>query len=243
MLEETTKKLQELGLSEQEIKVYIAALELGQASIQDIAKKAGISRTSLYNFIKTLKEKRLIWETSRKKRKVYSAAHPNQLVEIERTRLSDIRSIIPELLAVYNKDKRKPSVTFYDGIEGIKHVYADTLSEGKNIIEWTDYQSLKNVLGKYYADYPLERAQRDIGLKSIVADEPEARRAMTSNNKLLRETKFISAKELSTDIMIYGDKVAMLSLKSDPPFAVLIEDKNLALTMRVVWSELWKRLE
>ena len=75
-----------------------------------------------------------------------------------------------------------------------------------------------------------------------MADEPEARKAVASDTKLLRDTKFISADELSTNIMIYGNKVAMFSLKSEAPFAVLIEDKSLAKTLRVVWNELWDKL-
>lgn len=242
MKDEIIASLEKLGLNSQEIKVYLATLELGQASIQEIAKKADIARTSIYNFLDNLTEKRLIWATSRKKRKLYSAAHPNQLLEIERSRLAELQSLLPELLAIYNKDKKKPRVTFYDGIDGIKHVYADTLADKQPIIEWTDFNSLKITLGNFYQEYPTERAKRNIALKSIVADEPEARKAMTSDTRLLRETRFITAKELQTDVMVYGNKVAMLSLHSTPPFAVLVEDANLAQTMKVVWGELWERL-
>jgi HTH-type transcriptional regulator, sugar sensing transcriptional regulator len=242
MLEEAQKTLQDMGLSESEIKVYVAALELGQASIQEIAKKASIPRTSIYNFLSNLMERRLIWETSRKKRKVYSAAHPSHLVEMEKGRVAQVKSIVPELLAVYNKNKHKPRVTFYEGLDGIKQVYADTLVEEEPIIEWTDYQALKNALGTYYKEYPVERAKREIVVKSIVSDDKEAHQAVASDAKLLRETKFISAKELATDVMVYGEKVALLSLKSTPPFAVLIEDPNLAKTLRVVWQELWDKL-
>lgn len=36
--------LEKFGLSEKEAKIYLATLELGQATVQQIAKKAGLVR-------------------------------------------------------------------------------------------------------------------------------------------------------------------------------------------------------
>lgn len=214
---------------------------MGQASIADLAKKSGVKRTSIYHFIENLKERRLLFETSRKKRKVYSAAKPHQLVELGRIRLAEIQGLMPELMAIYNSSEEKPRVTFYEGVDGIREVYADTIQEGKPIIGWSDFEALRGVLGEFYKEYPIERAKRNIELRQIVRDSSEARAAMKRDPRFLRETKFMSAAELRCDIMVYGNKVAMMSLMSKPPFAVLVEDGNLAQTHRLVWEELWKR--
>ena len=68
--------IQTLGLSEQEVAVYLAALELGEAHIQDISRKSGVKRTSIYNFIDALKERQLLSEIKKGKRKLYSAVSP-----------------------------------------------------------------------------------------------------------------------------------------------------------------------
>jgi len=52
------KILHSLGLSEKEIQVYEAALELGPSTLQEISQKAGILRTSGYTYIRGLREKR-----------------------------------------------------------------------------------------------------------------------------------------------------------------------------------------
>ena len=41
--------LVQLGLQETEARFYLAALELGPASVRDVAAKAGISRTNAYD--------------------------------------------------------------------------------------------------------------------------------------------------------------------------------------------------
>ena len=41
-------ELRKLGLKEKEVSVYLAALELGFTSVQNIAKHAGLSRPTVY---------------------------------------------------------------------------------------------------------------------------------------------------------------------------------------------------
>lgn len=244
MPELSPETLKGLGLSEAEARVYLAALELGQASIQDLSKKSGVKRTSIYHFLDDLKDRKLIFETSRKKRKVYSAAKPYQLLELGRIRLAEVQSVMPELMALYNKSDQKPRVTFYEGIDGIKEVYADTLNEKKPIIAWSDFEHMYKMLGQgYVAYYPPIRAHLNIPFQTIVRDSVTAREAAKENRKLLREMKFLSAGDLKTEINIYGNKVALMSFRSKPPFAVLIEDHDVAETLRVAWRALWDRLK
>ena len=48
ILDDSDARLTEaLGLSEAELAVYLAALELGEAQIQDISRKSGVKRTSI----------------------------------------------------------------------------------------------------------------------------------------------------------------------------------------------------
>ena len=50
----------DLGLHETEARFYLAALELGQAPVRDVAAKAGISRTNAYDVFERLLEQRLV---------------------------------------------------------------------------------------------------------------------------------------------------------------------------------------
>lgn len=233
-----------LGLSKQEAAVYLAALELGEATVQELARKSGVKRTSIYNFIDKLKDRQILLETKRKSRSLFSATHPHQLLELGKMRLGELERAIPQLLAINNKSLRKPRVTFHEGIEGIKEVYNDMLNHRQPIICWSDQKHMWPTLGKDYCQYfPQERARRGIPLMMIATDTPENRGYAKKDKDLARETKFISAKsDLRTELNIYGNKVILASFRSSPPFAVLIEDEDIAATMRVNWRELWERL-
>src|SRR3989338_5535398 len=108
--------------------------------------------------------------------RLYSAVHPEHLVELEKMRLGELERLLPELSAIANQSRKKPRVTFYEGMEGIKEVYADTLKERKPIVAWSDFEHMKAAMDEnYFSEYPKERARRNITFKTIARDTATAR--------------------------------------------------------------------
>ncbi len=233
-----------LGVSEQESLVYLALLELGEANIQDIAKKSGVKRTSIYNFLQEMKEKGLIIQTSKHKGRLYTAVNPKQLVDIGKSRLLELEGMVPNLSALYQESVNKPKVAYFEGIDGIKDAYTDMLEAKQPVVSFEDIDYLKKMLPKnYYAYLPPERAKRGISLRTISKDSPEARAFSKDDIKLLRQTKFIKTdKPFKTEINLYGNKALMISFREDRPFATIIEDKDIVETLRTTWNELWERI-
>ena len=81
--------VRQYGLGENEAKLYIAALELGEASVQDMAKKAGVKRTSIYYMLDELESKGVLTTTKRNKKTYYIAASPTDLLKSLRSRLAE----------------------------------------------------------------------------------------------------------------------------------------------------------
>lgn len=233
----------ELTINDEQAKVYLAALELGQANMKELAEKSGLKRTSVYNYVKELIGKKLMATGKKRKRTVYSAIHPNMLIEIEKARLAELHRNLPELLAIYNKSKTKPRVTFYEGVDGIKEVLQDMLKEKQTVSAFSDFKHMAAVFGDYYFDvFPPERARRGIISRNIVPDTPKARELAKTDAKYLRETKFLPVPDLKTEINIYGNKVALNSYQSNPPFGVIIEDHDISETLRTIWQQLWNKI-
>lgn len=88
---------------------------------------------------------------------------------------------------------------------------------------------------------PFQKSKsRDILIKSVSRDTPLARKFSERNTGLLRETRFAKMPGFKTDINIYADKVALIDLSNKDPFAVIIESKHIADTLRIIWGEVWK---
>ena len=237
--------LKSLNLSNSQAAVYVAALELGQATIQSLSRKSNVPRASIYRFIDELRERQLMVETKKGARQYYSAVDPEQLVEIERMRLADLQRIVPELTAIQNRTNRKPRVRFYEGITGIKSVYTDTLSAEREIVSFSDFsQELQSIDRRFYDDFYIpERQKRNIMYRSILRDSPAAQEYLTHAARNLLETKVIPDIDISSEIDVYNNKVAIMSFRKSGPYAVLIEDEALARTLKAIWSELWKRIK
>lgn len=235
--------MQTLGLSEAELAVYLATLELGQAQIQEISRKSGVKRTSIYNFIDNLLGWQLLSEIKKGKRKLYSAANPSHLLQMQKSRVVSMERLIPELLAINNSAHKKPKVSFHEGTVGVQEVYGTMLRDKQTIYAWEDLDRMLPALPDFFKRYPVERSALNIPLRSIMRDTPLAREFVKKNNvKYSRDSRFINSEEFGTDIEIFGNKVAMFSFRKDFPFAVLIEDAGIAKTLKIAWQELWDRL-
>lgn len=237
--------IQTLGLSEHEATVYLAALELGEANIQDISRKSQVKRTSIYNFIDALKGRQLLSEVKKGKRKFYSAVSPHHLVDEQRSKMISIERILPQLLAIQNSVRKKPRVSFFEGIEGLKEIYRMTLREKQIIYAWEDLDRALDVLPPAFLKwYTEERTAKKIPARCIDRDTKSAREWTAKNDvRLARESRFVVSEEFGTEINVFGNKVAFFRWDKQNPFGVVIEDKGIATALRVAWTELWNRLE
>jgi sugar-specific transcriptional regulator TrmB len=234
--------LRSLNLSDDQLAVYLATLELGQASIQALSKKSGVKRPTIYHFLPQLLERGLIQETRKHKRNVYTALHPNQLVELEKVRIKELEQLVPELSAIYNKSTTKPRVTFFAGVEGIKEALTDFIRLKQPMIGWADFSFRQSVMKDFFDMFADIRAKHEITYQAITRDTPEAREWAEKNNRHLRDFKYIDCEPFNTETLVYGDHVMFLSYQQHA-FAVVIEDTNVAATLRIAWQQLWDRLE
>ena len=63
--------LKQIGLSEKQAGIYLAALELGETTVKEIAKKAEIKRTTIYDLLDEMIESGLIKQTIKESRKKF----------------------------------------------------------------------------------------------------------------------------------------------------------------------------
>ncbi len=117
--------LKNLGLDQKERQVYLKLLELGEASMTNIARATQIKRATAYLVVEELQIKGLVSETMMGKRKQYSAIHPRRLVEMARSQKRQIEDSLPDLVALYNQPKNKPRIQVFEHKAGMRMVYKD----------------------------------------------------------------------------------------------------------------------
>lgn len=93
-------ELIEIGLTENEARTYLAALELGETTIVRISKKSGVKRTTTYLSVESLKEKGFLSELKKKKKIFFYAEDPRILQDKIEERKKAIDRIVTA--AFYN---------------------------------------------------------------------------------------------------------------------------------------------
>lgn len=238
---ELAETLKQLGMDEKQAKVYLAALELGSATIQELADKSGVKRTSIYNFLDEMKHEGLVSEFEANKKLLIIAADPHSLVKRAERQAEKTKNILPDLMAIFNQPGEKSKVRYFEGTDGIIKAYDDMLITGEDIYAYSDLEKLASVMTERMWDWPIKRAALGIRFHGIAKAGPWSKFSMARNKEELREMKLIEDVDFETEINIYGNKVAMVSFRR-PYACVIIEDRAIVQTLRSAWKLLWVHL-
>ena len=116
-----------LDLSERQISVYHALLQLGPASIRDVATKAGINRGTTYETLKQLATRGIVSYFPRGKRRVFQAEDPERLLQLG--------------------ESKQQALALAIEVEQLARMYLHCLSVGKPVI--LDDEEMDRVLLKF----------------------------------------------------------------------------------------------
>lgn len=242
-------------LSQKEVDIYLAALELGPASIQQITNKTGLVRTSVVYYIDSLLDKGFFNETIVRKRKFYIAIHPEKIKDIyklKRVRFEQTENKLESIIDRINSfcpqlnnsaiEMLSPNIYYFEGEKGLIKIYEDTLQSQENMCAFTAWDNMLHVLPKYLPAYVKRRTAANIHSNCIAVDSPISRKIAKRDDKECRHTKFLKSKDtLSVETMIYGDKIALVSFEGELG-GIIIENETLAKAQKIFFDALWEKL-
>jgi sugar-specific transcriptional regulator TrmB len=246
------KELQTLGLSEKEAKVYLTSLELGADTAQNIAQRSGINRATTYVQIELLKQKGLMSQFEKGKKTFYTAESPERLASLLSSfekeinfKKSELTRILPSLQDLFAGAGERPKVRFFEGAEGSKALHAEYLMvKNKKIEAFVNLDQLLKFAPKHEEDYTPHRISKNIH-GYIIYTQKSGVWTEGTDEKKLREARYLppadTEDEICADIDIFDNKVAIITYRSKPT-CVIIEDSDIAKTLRTVFRALWKKL-
>jgi HTH-type transcriptional regulator, sugar sensing transcriptional regulator len=236
--------LEKIGFDDKEAKLYLALLELGEAGIQDIARKSGLKRTTVYHLIDGLKTRGFLSLSKKGKKTLYIAKDPRTIGEEIEEKEAIFKKALPELLSIANFLEKKPSVRYYEGLEGIKEIYREELQyPDSELLAW--WSKSYTIFGDdfFYNHYMPQRLKKKIWVRAIAPDNKYNRQMQVDDSKYLRKIKIIPASEqgMEMEISLYGKN--NISIKSfEERFGLIIESKALYNTMKGIFEMQWKFL-
>ena len=168
----------EFGLKENEVKVYLSALSQGPTTILSIARETGIRRTTVYEIIKSLIGKSLMVTELKGFKKLFCAAHPQNLISIFENKKDKLEIIVPELTSIYKAEGSEDAIKTYQNLDSIKSLYREILASYRT----GDFCYIIGNNDKFFAldpdffkKYVADRAKINLDVKIIVDDSESSR--------------------------------------------------------------------
>ena len=240
--------LKQIGLTEGEIKVYLALLELGSTSTGKITKKSNISGSKVYEVLERLMQKGLASTVTKNNIKHFEATSPERILDYLDEKSSDIekeknniRKIIPELI-LKKKETKQSEVKVYTGWEGMKTANEDIINTLKKGETWFEMgiTSQPKSWEAYFNKKQKVRAKKGIIHKSLLNIQYQ-QLYKTRKNLPHTELRFLPKEfEMPTSTEIYKNKVAIFILLIEAPTVIIIENKAVAESFKKYFNHLWK---
>lgn len=241
--------LRQLDLDERQVQIYHALLDLGPASIRDVAARAGINRGTTYETLKQLATKGIVSYFPKGRRRVFQAEDPERLLSLGESKQQALsqameqlrREVIPALKQ-RQADFSPGNVRFYEGDDGVELVLRDILDQaGRNPERGYSVISTKVLRAQLYRPFPnftRQRIQRGIRVRVLSIGEG-------GEEAELAERKWLPAGD-NTDasyIAIYPPKVAMITqARKDYPVVVVMDSAAIASTQQILFDTVWSLL-
>src|SRR3989344_1200483 len=102
-----TRTLEELGLTKNEITVYLELLKLESTTTGPLIKETGLANSRVYNSLESLIKKGLVTYIVKNNVKYFRAEDPSHLLEKLEEKKAKLQQLIPELKKLKPKEKEE----------------------------------------------------------------------------------------------------------------------------------------
>jgi sugar-specific transcriptional regulator TrmB len=244
--------LKEIGLTDSEIKVYLALLELGDSTRSDIVSKSKISGSKVYDVLEKLREKGLVSLYIRDKVKHFKSTNPKQILyylDDKKQNISFVeeqaKKIIPNLMLQFQSSKEEQEVELLSGLKGLEIIFReqiDLLKKGETcyVIGGTRGMDETAVVAFFQKIHELRekkgiktRMLYNIRQKSSANNNYSSRKYQGTETRYIEHTSPVAINIFKdrTVIIIFSMKITAIHMKS----------QDIANSFMEYFNILWKQ--
>ncbi|NQU78420.1 hypothetical protein HQ545_01495 [Candidatus Woesearchaeota archaeon] len=225
--------LQNLGLEEREIKVYLALLRNNTSPALQLSKETRIDRTTTYDILERLIDKGVVSSIIKNNTKHFTALMPKELLLHYKEKYSTLESIMPELNKITTQTKEPVKCELFQGKEGLKTVAKDIVAAKKDYKVINIRKEYEDILGYFNEQGIINLNQFKVKEFAIVEKGAKFKKVKEGSYRYL-DKKLLSP----VTTLIYGAKVVFF-LWTEPYFAIKVDNKTFAKAQEEYFELLW----
>ncbi len=221
--------LKQLGLSHNEVALYLTLLSTGEGTITEIAKRAKLPRTTIHLVAEELQKKGLVAYFIKRRRHIWFAESPNNFLLHLRSKETLIQSILPALLLMQKQVKRRPTLTCYEDDASVEQILKEVIVSKYPIRIVGSMVSLGKRLGEDVAENFIQTLLAittpvHIVTDQLVIDHLQQKKLFANQNKIITcEAEFLE------DVLYikFSNKVALILMGEQGSMGVVFDHKGL----------------
>lgn len=233
--------LEDLGLTNTEIKTYVTLLGLGTSSAGSIIEKSHLPNSTIHRDLNSLIEKGIISFVLEGKRKLYQANDPEQFFNFIDEKKRKFAEILPELKNKQGSAFSKEVATVYKGVRGIKEAYNIMINtKGKEYNTFGGGLVTAEVMGfTWWLNLHKKRVANKLPSRQVFDMTVREGGKEIANNSLTR-IKYVDREFAQfQETVIVGDTVS-INVFTENPYSFIIKDEKVAESYRKHFELLWK---
>lgn len=239
-----TDILARIGLTQNEIKIYLRLLEMGSVPAGRLIKGVGLHRTVVYDTLERLLEKGLVSYVIVSNVKHFEAINPVQLLDYVDERKDELDSykkkiekILPELELKRKLSKEPQEAAIFKGKKGIKSIAEDVLRTKETLYVYGARGNFKEILPIYFHHFNKKRVKNKIYINIIYKES--VRKEKREKELGLMRIKYLPDKfDTPANTWIYGNKVAII-VWGEQPIATVIRSEQVSKAYKTNFNLLW----
>ena len=238
--------LEKLGLTESEIKIYLAVLKKGTTKAGELIKKLGLSSSLTYASLEKLVQKGLITHFEKNNVKYFQAQTPELLLTYLDELKQEAKQTIKELEKLKKPETKKNKTLIFEGFNGYKQAFNILLNEIDQTeplytIGFSPTGYAFNTLRNYLRKVDEKRIQKKVWMKIILPTETKSTIGKDREKEEYTKVKYLSKDHLSpAALSIFKDYVIHWVWDEDNTTAFLIKNKHVSESFKNHFNQLWK---
>jgi sugar-specific transcriptional regulator TrmB len=234
------EQLKELGLTDNEVKIYLLLLKEGSMNPSEISQKLNLHRGYIYDALERMHKKEVVNSILKNNKKYFQSNNPDNLIEILKSKLENLKKIIPKLKEISNKNKESTTVELHKGEKIYRILFRDIISSMKKdeeiLIIGIDEEILTSEVEPIYLEQYLHMIEKKKIKEKIIIKKDKKKLKFKSLTYKELEPELIG----NTAQIIYKDNVANFIL-GDPNYLIITRNKEVAETYKKHFEILWKK--
>ena len=241
-------KLEVLGLSRNEAKIYVFLLKKGICTTGPIIKKTGIANSRVYESLNSLVSRGLVTYNVQKDGKHFTAADPGKFAELEQEREKMINTLVPQLQKLQSMKEEETATAVYEGFEGWKTAFKKVVDDCPvggtiSITGFSEEPYKLESLRTFLLNLNLKSAQKKQKLKILLESSARETIGKDRESEKYSEVRYMPEGYIAPAVMDIFDDYVYMFVWEKKPLAFMIKNRKIADNFRKHHQFLWSIAE